>query len=251
MFTIDELIAPFEPVSLERMDEVSLLNRMDTKFVFNKEKLPGVMERLFSSYYILDINQVRLQRYETLYFDTPEKMCYLNHHNKRMNRFKVRSRKYADSGLCYFEVKIKNNKGRTRKERKKHPGPQEEISGKPAQLLTDCTGLTPDKLLPAIWINFSRITLVNHEMTERITIDTSLKFRNGSEERSYPGLVIAETKQNRSCPSRFKNAMHLEYIPEFRISKYCIGLISLNDQIKKNNFKEKLHYINKLNHDIR
>jgi hypothetical protein len=31
MSIIDELIAPFESISLDRMDEVKLLNRMDSK----------------------------------------------------------------------------------------------------------------------------------------------------------------------------------------------------------------------------
>jgi hypothetical protein len=250
MIIIDELVSSFTPISLEKMDEVKLLNRMDTKFVFGMKQLPPVMEQLHSSYYVLEINQVRHQRYENLYFDTPENLCYLNHHNKRMNRFKVRSRTYADSGLCFFEIKIKNNKERTRKERMLQTGPREEITGKAARLLTDCTGLAPVQLLPVIRIDFSRITLVNHRMTERITIDTGLKFSNEVEERSFPALVIAEVKQNRSCPSVFKNILHLEHIPEFRISKYCIGMVSLNNRIKHNNFKEKLHYINKLNHDI-
>ena len=184
MFTIENLVAPFDPISLERMEEVKLLNRMDSKFIFEVGKLPAILEQLYSSYYVLQIGQVRLQRYETLYFDTPGYELYLNHHNKRLNRFKVRSRKYVDSGSCYFEIKFKNNKGRTLKERKKHKGPQEDITGKNEHLLTSRTKLTPGMLEPILWINFSRITLVNHGMSERVTIDTGLTFRKGSDERS-------------------------------------------------------------------
>jgi hypothetical protein len=250
MSTIDALISSFEPITLEKMDEVKLLNRMDSKFVFRVEKLPGILAQLFSSYYILEIDQVRLQHYETLYFDTPGHTLYLDHHNKRLNRFKVRSRKYADSGLCYFEIKFKNNKRRTIKERSRQKGPQEEIAGRQEQLLTSFTKMTPGMLMPAIWVIFSRITLVSHTMTERVTIDTGLTFRHGSAECTYPRVVIAEVKQDRSGSSVISALLHREHIPGSNISKYCLGMISLNEKIKQNNFKQKLHIIKKLNHDI-
>jgi hypothetical protein len=250
MSTIDELISSFESISLEKTDEVKLLNRMDAKFAFRAEKLPGILAQLSSSYYILEINQVRLQRYETLYFDTPELTFYLNHHNKRLNRFKVRSRKYVDSGSCYFEIKFKNNRRRTIKERNRQKGPQEEITGKQEQLLISFTNLTSGMLMPVIWVNFSRITLVSHTMMERVTIDTGLTFKNGLAECTYPGVVIAEIKQDRSGSSVISNILHQEHIPGSNISKYCLGMISLNDKIKQNNFKQKLRIIKNLNHDI-
>jgi hypothetical protein len=251
MFTIDEMLAPFHPISLEKMDEVKLLDRMDTKFVFNAVKLPDILNQLHSAYHVLEIGQVRLQKYETQYFDTPGNLCYLQHHNKRLSRFKVRTRRYADSGLCYFEIKSKNNKGRTSKERRKQMGLQDEISEKSARFLTSATGLTPSQLRPSIRVDFSRITLVNNELTERITLDSGLTFRDEAAESGFPGIIIAEIKQNRSGASRFQSVLHQAHIQEFRISKYCLGMISLNPDIKQNNFKEKLHYIIKTSHDIR
>ncbi len=250
MSAIDELLARFEPISLEKMDEVKLLNRLDTKFAFKAGQLPAILEKVQSSYYVLEVSQVRIQHYETLYFDTPERMLYLNHHNKRMNRFKVRSRKYVDSGQCYFEIKFKTNKGRTLKERSRQTGLREEIAGKQEQLLNSRTKLTPGMLRPALWVYFSRITLVNHAMTERVTIDTGLTFRNESGECSYPGVIIAEVKQDSSGSSLISHLFHKQHIPGIKISKYCLGTISLNHQIKKNNFKQKYNYLNKLNHDI-
>jgi len=250
MFTIDALIAPFEAISLRKLEEVKLLNRTDTKFVFGAEKLPIVLAQLCSSHHILDVNGVRLQHYETLYFDTPDHQLYLQHHNRRLNRFKVRSRKYLDSGLCYFEIKFKNNKGRTVKQRINHPGPMEAIDGQQEELLTSLTGLAPGMLLPSLRVYFSRITLADHNLTERVTIDTGLIYRFGTAEKSYPGLVIAEVKQERSASSAVAHILHKVHIPRTRISKYCLGIASLNCKIKQNNFKHKLYIINKLNHDI-
>ena len=251
MSTIDELMNFFEPITLEEMDGVTLMNRMDSKFVFQAWKLPCILQRLIPNYRVIEINGARSHRYETLYFDTPDHKLYLNHHNQRLNRFKVRSRKYLDSGLCYFEIKSKNNKGKTIKHRNRHKGIFEEITGKQERLLTEFTTLTPAMLVPAIRINFSRITLVNRAMSERVTIDTGLTFRNNSDEQSYPGVIIAEVKQERSGYSFITEILHKEHVPGANISKYCLGVISLNHQIRQNNFKQKLRNLNKLNHDIR
>ena len=250
MSTIDELIATFSPISLEKMDDVTLLNRMDKKFVFNVAKLPVILEQIAPFYHVLEIGQLRNHHYETLYFDTPGYQLYLNHHNKRLNRFKVRSRRYADSGLVYFEIKFKNNKGRTIKERNRQKGPQEEIAGRQEAWLASCTSLTPGMLKPALWVSFSRITLVNCGFTERVTLDTGLSFRNEFGEIAYADVAIAEVKQDRSAGSVIANVLHKEHVLAKKISKYCLGIVSLNHQIRQNNYKEKLHYINKLNHDI-
>ncbi|MDP1623358.1 MAG: polyphosphate polymerase domain-containing protein [Bacteroidales bacterium] len=249
MFTIDEMITPFESISLDKMDEVKLLDRIDSKFIFKSAKLPGILAQLSAAYFILEVGEVRLQRYETLYFDTPGHQLYLKHHNKRRNRFKIRCRKYVDSGLCYFEIKFKNNKGRTIKERNRQKGSQEEITGKQERLLTTATKMTPDMLVPSLWVNFSRITLVNHGLSERVTIDTGLNFRNGAAGCSFPGVVIAEVKRSRSGSSGISEILHKEHIHEIKFSKYCMGTLSLNNGIKYNNFKQKLLYLNKLNHD--
>ncbi len=50
-------------------------------------------------------------QYTTLYFDTPARDCYRDHHNGRMHRRKYRMRDYSSNGTTFFEVKTKTNKG--------------------------------------------------------------------------------------------------------------------------------------------
>ena len=38
---------------------------------------------------------------------------FLDHHNRRVNRNKIRFREYVGSNLTFLEVKTKNNKGKT------------------------------------------------------------------------------------------------------------------------------------------
>ena len=41
-----DYITGFQPISLEAMDAVKLMNRIDTKYVMSKKLLPGVLDRI-------------------------------------------------------------------------------------------------------------------------------------------------------------------------------------------------------------
>ena len=99
------------------MDSVKLMNRIDTKFVFEIELLKKALQEIKEYYYILEIKGLRMSAYRSLYFDTDEFKFYYEHHNGKTNRNKVRYREYLESGLCFLEVKHKNNKGKTIKKR--------------------------------------------------------------------------------------------------------------------------------------
>lgn len=249
MSIIDEMLIPFKSISLIETEAVKLQNRIDTKYVFHISKLPVFLEQLQEDYRVLEIEGVRLQRYQTVYFDTPYYWMYLNHHNGHLKRFKLRSRRYLDTGQTFFEIKCKTNKERTIKNRTRQEGQQEEISVKQAHLLSLFTSFSAEMLVPSLWVSFSRITLVNQAQTERITIDTGLQYRKDGKEVTYSNLIIAELKQDRTAVSRFQRIAHNNHINGMKISKYCLGIISLNRQIKQNRFKEKLIQINKISHD--
>ena len=117
MKAIYKILSSFEPISLNQMDEVKLMKRTDTKFVFEYSLLNKVMEEIKAHYYVLDIDGIRLNAYRCLYLDTEDFKFYFEHHNGKKNRIKVRYREYIDSGLCFLEIKKKNNKGKTIKER--------------------------------------------------------------------------------------------------------------------------------------
>ena len=104
MNDINERLTHFEPISLAGTDNVKLLDRIDTKFTFRMEKLPLLLEEMKDDYRILEINGSRISRYETRYFDTEDFRLYLQHHNGKLNRYKIRFRKYVDSNITYFEI---------------------------------------------------------------------------------------------------------------------------------------------------
>ena len=113
------IVADFSPITLNEMDEVKLMSRTDTKFVFQLSKLPKLLLQLQPFYNVLTINSKVIHDYKSLYYDTEERKFYIDHHNSRVNRNKIRFREYVDSGLTFLEVKLKNNKGRTIKKRMK------------------------------------------------------------------------------------------------------------------------------------
>jgi hypothetical protein len=227
------------------MDSVKLLNRVDTKFVMSREQLLQVLPELAKSYQILEIEGLRTANYQSLYFDTPKLKYYLNHHNGKPNRFKVRIRKYLDSNLCFLEIKHKK-KGRTDKKRISIADFEEELS-ETSVAFTHKVIKSKPILHTTLWNNFERITLVNNELKERLTLDLGLNFTWNGQNYGYSDIVIAELKQeisNRISPSYI--SFKAFSIREERISKYCIGMGLIYRELKINNFKKKYLLLNKL-----
>ncbi len=111
-------------LSPSRSAGAKLMKRTDTKFVFPSILLPAILDNLSPTYRILEVdNNVRLQHYQTLYFDTPDFQLYQQHHNGQRDRFKLRVRSYLNSEINYLEVKKKDNHNVTRKSRVETPYP--------------------------------------------------------------------------------------------------------------------------------
>lgn len=229
------------------MEAVELMNRKDTKYFFDKNKLHDILEELQPDYKVMEIGSDRLFSYKNIYFDTPEFSCYTAHHNKRVNRYKIRIRQYVESNLNFLEVKFKINTGRTIKSRIKIQAFDTEFTPEAKAFLSTHTPFDPDALKPTLWNDFKRFTLVSKSMTERATIDTDLHFKTADGERHLHQLCIAELKlDGSSSGSRFKVAMRENFCPEARISKYSVGAAFMYDELKQNNFKHKKLQINRI-----
>jgi hypothetical protein len=170
----------------------------------------------------------------------------LDHHNGRVNRNKIRFREYVGSKLTFLEIKRKNNKGKTIKKRMKVDAISNELSEKQKKYIEKIIG-RPMQVNAKQWINFSRITFVHKTQKERLTMDVNLTFENLNEKGDMKHIVIAEVKQERmSRSSDFMRIAKEMHILPIRISKYCLTTLSLNSKLKKNRFKEKVLFINKL-----
>ena len=249
MGSLSDILQKFSPISLKEMDSVKLMNRADTKYIFRNGSLPDILEELTNDYFILEVDGVRNNRYNTVYYDTDDFMFFHLHRRGKANRNKVRLRTYLESDKHYFEIKHKSNKGRTLKDRIKRKEFDINISQKAGDFLFDKTRINKEDINPKLWASFSRITLVNKNIPERLTIDTELYYKNEDKEKSLPELVIAEVKQEKKRRSVFDDLMHKYRFQEVSISKYCFGIIFLYEDIRMNNFKPKLTLLNKLFHE--
>jgi hypothetical protein len=103
-------------------------------------------------------------------------------------------------------------------------------------------------LMPALQNSFRRLTLVNNGRTERLTIDTDLRFHNlvtGTDREMAP-LVIVELKRDGLCYSPVLEMLRQLRVFPHGFSKYCMGSALTNDQLRVNRFKTRLIEIRKI-----
>ncbi len=246
MSSVEELLTIFTPITLEEMDRVKLMDRTDTKFILRMDHLICILPELKEHYRALEVSGVRMSKYETLYYDTADFQLYHKHQNKKLNRYKIRARNYVESDIKFFEIKFKNNKGRTIKDRVKISKLNKNLEQKEKDLLFNKTGIRYSEIQPQLWVNYHRTTLVSNQSCERVTIDTGLHFIKDEVTKRYDALVIIEVKQERAAGSPIIDVLKKYSIREGSLSKYCLGVLSTVPGIKQNNFKQNLLTINKL-----
>ena len=246
--TIHELLEQLQPITLEQMSEIRLMNRTDTKFVTCKEKLVELLRLAQGKYYAQVIDGSKVANYMTTYWDTDDHHFYLEHHNGRAPRQKVRVRTYLDSNVSYLEVKTKNNHGRTKKKRVEVP--TQDITGENGneEFLQGLVHRGMNDIHPTVRNRFHRITLVNYGKTERLTIDFDVQFHNMETARDATTgqLVIIELKRDGNVFSPVLEILRQLRIQPSGFSKYCIGSVMTNHQLKHNMFKQKLVKLSKL-----
>lgn len=237
----------FEKITLDQMDSVKLMDRMDVKYLIPLNLLPNVLQEARPFYKLLEINNERLCSYETLYYDTEDYQLYHSHQSGRLNRYKVRFRNYVGSNLSFFEIKHKNNKGRTLKTRIKQPNTFEEVLNKEkADFLEKTTPLSANELKGNLMVNYKRMTLVNKTSKERLTLDLDLTFIKDQNEVVYNQLVVAEVKQERLGSSPIIDIFKKYHLRSGSISKYCLGVMSTVNEVKHNRFKTKFLHLKKI-----
>ena len=213
---------------LKDLNNAKLMNRVDTKFIMPSSLLPKVFETLDGHYSALKIGPNRCFQYESTYFDTKDHRFYHMHHNGHLNRHKVRMRRYVDSDIQFLEVKLKNNKKRTIKERIPLETHKEIDLADNLDFLREVKVPTPHKLKPCLHNRYQRIALANEKRGERLTIDIKLAnevAKDGVSQLPLHDIAIIELKQarlDRGSPF-FTLARQLGIRPS-GFSKYCMGM---------------------------
>ena len=243
-----DILNGFHGHQLADLDKANLMDRVDVKFMLPMAFLPSLLKQLQTHYSALEINGNRISRYYNQYFDTQSMNFYQDHHNGKLNRFKVRQRTYLDTDTKFLEVKFKNNRKRTIKSRVNcsHNAKGDENCH---DFIYRKMGTKFDNLMVSQQSGYQRIALANEASAERLTLDFNLWYRLAvTGPKVIPdGFFIAELKQHkRSKLSPFFQLMSKYNIFPASFSKYCIGCALLyKNTLKTNQFKAILNQVEK------
>lgn len=234
----------WEPIGLDDVLEVAeLQTRVDRKYLLEPAQFAQLLHDCSTDFKVLEIDGLREFRYESVYFDTPERASYRQAASGSRSRFKVRTRSYLDSGECMLEVKTKGGRGETVKDRMPHPLEQREsLSSAAHGFIEERVNLQPGAagLAPVLNTTYHRATLVDPVEGTRMTCDAQLRCSTaGGPEVVMDSHVLVETKSPGRATSADRALWAMRQRP-LNISKYCIGLALLEPGLPANRWNRTL-----------
>jgi hypothetical protein len=228
---LNEVLAGYRPVSLRALDErAALLRRVDHKYAIEREAFVALARELREDHEVLEIDGEREFGYCTIYFETPDLRCFLDHVEGRIPRFKARTRLYEDSEACVFEVKLKRDEDETDKRQLDYsPDDSERLTPAARKCLDEALGdagiSAPNELQPRLRTSFRRITLAASGGSERLTCDLGVRLAslNGQAVELRRELLLVETKsENGNSPA--DRALASDGAESISLSKYRVGM---------------------------
>lgn len=234
-------------VNLEQLKEYSLMRRFDTKYLVPEAELLPILSSIASTYSVLEVNGVRLNPYQTTYYDTSDFLFFRQHHNGVRNRCKVRTRTYLSTEASFLEIKQRQDNNQTKKTRIQIETQNHGQETRNNKFIGAHCPVAEDQLEAKLNNHFLRFTLVNPESIERVTVDLGLTLFNEQDLVFLPGVAVVEVKQaklhdNTPLVAKLREA-HLH--PQ-GFSKYCVGISMLETQVKHNRFKKHLIQLNRM-----
>ncbi len=240
---IAQSLSEFDTITLQGLNaKAAMLERLDNKYIVPADRLLPAFRTFADHFDVLEINGKRSFIYATQYHDDAATQSYLDHHQGRRKRCKVRVRTYVDAGFSYLEVKLKDLRNITIKKRLRLDHAATILSPDALAFInachTDIYGTPLGRCLqPVISMRYARITLVAKDGGERMTIDTNLAFHTDAVERhAAPGHFILETKSARGngLADRILRSQHMH--PTKQCSKFCMGMAALGMVERHNRF---------------
>ncbi|MFC7532290.1 polyphosphate polymerase domain-containing protein [Actinoplanes sp. GCM10030250] len=216
----------------ELTEKAELQTRVDRKYLLPVAAAQKVLSELDPCTRVLEIDGMRNFRYRSVYFDTPDLVSFRLTAHRRRRRFKIRTRTYLDSALCWLEVKTEGYRGGTVKNRLPYePGHDDTVV--PGRwfvddVLGDCTGLS---FAPTLLTHYRRTTLYQPAGNSRATVDTELTWTaTDGRELSLPGVAVIETKTSSAVSPVDRLLWACGHRP-VSLSKYATGLAALRPDL--------------------
>jgi hypothetical protein len=232
---------PLDGISLAELTErADLQTRVDRKYLIPVEHIDDLLAELEPGTRMLEIGGKRSFGYRSVYFDTPDLAAYHAAARRQRRRFKVRTRSYLDSDLCWVEVKTRGARSSTVKNRLAHPSDRPsdlDLVGEQfvAEVLEDATIALADPtgLRPTLTTQFVRTTLHLPQTESRVTIDRDLVWSAADrpgERLALIGLAVVETKTG-ATPSSADRVLWRHGLRPSRVSKYGTGMAALHPDL--------------------
>jgi hypothetical protein len=240
-----EATSRLRPVTLDEVLEYAALQtRVDRKYLVPAPVLTTVLDRLGDHLAVLQIDDLRLFRYESVYFDTPQLATYRQHAHGRRRRAKIRTRTYLDSGECLLEFKSVGSRGETVKERYPYRlDARDHLDVEAHALAVERLGAVTGAptLAPTLTTAYRRATLVDPTRGDRVTCDVNLTFENPGGQRYGPleAVVVLESKTMGAASPLDHALCRLGYRP-VSLSKYCVGMAVLDPALPANRWNREL-----------
>ena len=242
----------------ELNSEASLLTRIDRKYLVPPGATQEVVNHLAPRAQVLQSDGLRHFRYASTYFDTPGLDAYFLAAYKRRRRYKIRTRTYLDSGLCFLEVKTNGSREATVKDRFKYdPDDADRITPdgrlfvierlvESSTCSLDEANTIAQALVPVMDSTYSRTTLHLPHDEARATFDTELTWdlfdpdgRRLKTGVSVGHLNVVETK-NPSTASPTDRLLWRRGHRPARISKYATGMALLYANLPTNRWNRTI-----------
>lgn len=241
------ILGRYATAGLADVADTAFANRTDTKFVLHAAQIHSMLTELGDAYRVLDVDGRRYTGYRTQYFDTESFELFRRHHAGGSNRCKVRTRFYDNTGLAFLEVKQKTRTDATVKFRIPTATFETESVVPWSEFIAAHCPYPAAALRPVLCSRFDRICLISEERPERLTIDLDLKVEGPAGTTDLPHIAVVELKQElpveSTRDSAILRAMRSAGIRPTAFSKYCIGLLLTQPEIKHNLFKPQLRQL--------
>lgn len=242
-------VAVLPAIGLDELNvRAALQTRVDRKYLVDRTVVRHLIGLTAGAHAVLQIDGRRSFGYQSVYFDTPDLLCFRDHRAGRRRRFKVRTRLYRDSGQSMLEVKTKGLRGATVKTRRDWdtaaPGPltgqaRDFVGAALTEAGYDAAPIVGG-LTPSLVTDYRRISLVDLAAGSRATIDGDLAFAIGNVSVHAPArTVIVETKST-SGAGRIDRELRRLGVRPVSVSKYCVGIALTRPQLPANPWERLL-----------
>lgn len=253
---LENKLKSFAPISLTELNaDAAFLDRVDVKYIMSETEFDKVLEELVENFFILKINGKSIFEYSSIYMDSENYDFYFEHQNKLKPRSKIRTRKYLDSNIAFFEYKQKAEKV-TRKFRFQFQNPEEhgklweEAMRFYSETYTSLYEKEAPSITPTVETKYNRITFCSKKNDERVTVDfwVVIKDLRNTEKKEIKlnNLVILESKSSGKNGTSYKTMEKLWIRRSPSCSKYALWLAYLWNVTEYSTFEKTMHQIDKI-----